>query len=77
MAVLLEQSGIFLELCAQPDAHVACAAALCLVDMVRGGWKSEGVSGMSPLLQQCCFKSCSQFGNTCSVSPELKKLSRT
>ncbi len=35
MAVLLEQSGIFLELAAQPDAAVACAAALCLHDMVR------------------------------------------
>jgi len=35
MAVLLEQSGLFLELCAQPDAPVSVAAALCLNDMVR------------------------------------------
>ena len=35
MAILLEQSGLFLELCAQPDGPVSVAAALCLNDMVR------------------------------------------
>lgn len=34
MAVLLEQSGVFLELCARPDAACACAAGMCLLDMV-------------------------------------------
>jgi serine/threonine-protein kinase ULK4 len=34
MAVLLEQSGVFLELCARQDAACACAAGVCLLDMV-------------------------------------------
>eukprot|EP00967_Tisochrysis_lutea_P037468 scaffold45027_cov21-Tisochrysis_lutea.AAC.1 len=33
MAVLLEQSGLFLELCAHSDGPVSVAAALCLNDM--------------------------------------------
>ncbi|GFH14092.1 predicted protein [Haematococcus lacustris] len=35
MAVLLEQSGVFLELCARPDAASSTAAAVCLLDMVN------------------------------------------
>lgn len=34
MAVLLEKAGLFLELCGQPEAPVACAAALCLTTLV-------------------------------------------
>uniref|UniRef100_A0A7S3R0S0 Protein kinase domain-containing protein n=2 Tax=Dunaliella TaxID=3044 RepID=A0A7S3R0S0_DUNTE len=59
MAVLLEQSGLFLELCAHSDGPVSVAAALCLNDMVAvypeqcAPWllSPESVAILAPVLQ--------------------------